>query len=186
MNEKLNADTDRNEQILHPRAVIGTNSWGSGAYEKVMRGSAVGMDGFRETMEAAKRNRLVIFDTARDYGNGKCPKILGELATDEICLSSKYTPFRRYKEGQVFCSVEKDLADFKRTYIDIYWLHMPNDIEKNLKEIIALYRQGKIRHIGVSNFNLKECRQAKSILDAENIPLYGVQNHYSILCRSIS
>ena len=97
-------------QILHPRAVIGTNSWGSGVYEKVMRGNAVGMDGFRETMEAAKRNRLVIFDTARDYGNGKCPKILGELATDEICLSSKYTPFRRYKEGQVFCSVEKDLA----------------------------------------------------------------------------
>lgn len=42
---------------------------------------------------------------------------------------------------------------------------------------------GKIRHIGVSNFNLKECQKAKNILEAENIPLYGVQNHYSILCR---
>lgn len=60
---------------------------------------------------------------------------------------------------------------------------MPNDIEKNLEEIIALCKMGKIRHIGVSNFNLKECQKAKNILEAENIPLYGVQNHYSILCR---
>ena len=175
--------TERREQLLHPRAVIGTNSWGSGAYEKAMRGCAVGMDGFRETMDEAKKDGIVIFDTARDYGNGKCPKILGEIATDEICLSSKYTPFRRYRKGQVFESVAKDLADFKRSYIDIYWLHMPNDIEENLKEIIELYRQGKIRHIGVSNFNLNECRETKRILDAEGIPLYGVQNHYSILCR---
>ncbi len=178
-----NVDADRDGKILHPLAVIGTNSWGSGVYEKVIRGNAVGMEGFAETIEEAKRNGLVIFDTARDYGTGKCPKILGELASDEICFSSKYTPVLRYKKGQVLKSVEKDLKDFKRDYIDIYWLHMPNDIEKNLKEMIALYRQGKIKHIGVSNFNLAECRQAKRILDAENIPLYGVQNHYSILCR---
>ena len=97
-----------------------------------MRGNAVGMEGFRATVYAARRNGITIFDTARDYGNGKCPKILGELATDEICISSKYTPFRKYRKGQVFDAVEKDLRDFQRNYIDIYWLHMPNDIEKNL------------------------------------------------------
>ena len=54
----------------------------------------------------------------------------------------------------------------------------------SMAEIIDLYRQGKIEHIGVSNFNLDECKKAKAILDAEGIPLYGVQNHYSLLDRT--
>ena len=128
-------------------------------------------------------NTCRLFDTARDYGNGKCTKILGELASEEVYLSSKYTPFRKYRKRKVIEALEKDLKDFNRSYVDIYWLHMPNDIEENLKEMIYLYQQGKIRHIGVSNFNLKECQLAKNILDAAGIPLYGVQNHYSIVCK---
>lgn len=169
--------------IRNPKIVIGTNSWGTAGYEKIMRGSSVGYESFCGVMEQAKANDLAIFDTARDYGNGKCEKMIGEMGTKDICISAKYTPFTRYKKGQVTRSFEKDLADLKRDYIDIYWLHMPNDIEANLSEFITLYRQGKILHIGVSNFNLKECKLAKSILDREQIPLYGVQNHYSILCR---
>ncbi|MBQ8068023.1 MAG: aldo/keto reductase [Solobacterium sp.] len=46
-----------------------------------------------------------------------------------------------------------------------------------------LYREGKIHHIGVSNFNLQECKLAKQILEEAGIPLYGVQNHYSLLDR---
>ena len=77
----------------------------------------------------------------------------------------------------------KDLDDFKRDYVDIYWLHLPTDIEKHLLEIIELYKEKKIRYIGVSNFNLEECKKAKNILEKNGIPLLGVQNHYSILCR---
>ena len=43
----------------------------------------------------------------------------------------------------------KDLDDFKRDYVDIYWLHLPTDIEKHLLEIIELYKEKKIRYIGV-------------------------------------
>ena len=88
-----------------------------------------------------------------------------------------------YKPGQVRKSLMKDLSDFKRDYVDIYWLHLPTDIEEHLEEIITLYQEGKIRHIGISNFTLEECKRSKAILDAHGIPLYGVQNHYSILCR---
>ena len=49
--------------------------------------------------------------------------------------------------------------------------------------MIELYHEGKIRNIGVSNFTLEECRTAKAILDRAGIPLYGVQDHYSILVR---
>jgi aryl-alcohol dehydrogenase-like predicted oxidoreductase len=67
--------------------------------------------------------------------------------------------------------------------VDIYWLHLPTDIEQHLAEIIRLYNEGKIRNIGVSNFTLEECRLAKQILDRAGILLYGVQNHYSLISR---
>ena len=69
------------------------------------------------------------------------------------------------------------------SYVDIYWLHLPTDIEPHMQEIIELANEGKIRHVGVSNFNLEECKTAKRILGKAEMKLYGVQNHYSIISR---
>lgn len=169
--------------VLKPKAIVGTNSWGGSVYGKLVRGSVVDEQTLHECYEVAKEKDLLIFDCARDYGLGKAQKILGEFGTKDIVLSAKYTPTGKYKEGQVKKSFEKDLQDFKRNFIDIYWLHLPNDIEENLSEMIELYHQGKIKYIGVSNFNLEECILAKEILARAGIPLYGVQNHYSLLDR---
>lgn len=167
----------------NPKAVIGTNSWGSAAYEKVIRGSVVDNDTLKEAMRAAVKSSLLFVDSARDYGFGKGPKLIGMCCPDEVKISSKYTPFTKFNPGQVRESVGKDLKDFGRTSIDVYWLHMPNDIPQYMKELIELYREGKIKNIGVSNFNLQECKIAKSILDKAGIPLFGVQNHYSLIDR---
>jgi len=169
--------------ILNPKAIIGCNSWGSALYGKVLRGSSVDLATIKETMNIAKEKKLLIFDLAQDYGLGRAQKMIGEFGTQDILISSKFTPGSSYKTGQVRKSLEKDLAEFKRDYVDIYWLHLPSDIENNLKEMIELYREGKIHHIGISNFNLEECKKSKEILDKENIKLYGVQNHYSIINR---
>ena len=169
--------------ILKPTAVIGTNAWGSALYEKAMRGSAVEDDVLRDAMEMAQEKDIPIYDLDRDYGLGKAQKMIGDFGTDDIIISAKYTPFTHYKSGCVRKSLMKDLDDFKRDYVDIYWLHLPTDIEDHLKEIIELYREGKIKHIGISNFTLNECKKSKAILDKAGIPLYGVQNHYSIICR---
>ena len=167
----------------NPRAVIGTNSWGSAAYEKMIRGSVVDNDTLKEAMNAAVKCDLLFVDSARDYGFGKGPKLIGMCCPDEIKISSKYTPFTKFKPGQVQESVDKDLKDFGRTSIEVYWLHMPNDIPQYMEELVELYREGKIENIGVSNFNLQECKAAKSILDKAGIPLFGVQNHYSLIDR---
>lgn len=169
--------------MYHPQAVIGTNSWGSAAYEKLIRGSVVDHDTLKEAMKAAVKSNLLFVDSARDYGFGKGPKLIGMCCPDEIKISSKYTPFTKFKPGQVRESVDKDLHDFGRTSIEVYWLHMPNDIPRYMEEMVALYREGKIENIGVSNFNLEECKLAKSILDEAGIPLFGVQNHYSLIDR---
>ena len=165
------------------KAVIGTNSWGGKAYGKLLRGSYVEDDVIRKAMAEAEKQGLMIYDLARDYGLGKAQKMIGGFGTDNIILSAKYTPTGRYKKNCVRASLEKDLADFKRDYVDIYWLHLPTDIEQHLAEMIVLYNEGKIRNIGVSNFDLNECILAEKILGKAGIPLYGVQNHYSIIAR---
>ena len=169
--------------ILKPSAVVGTNSWGSAAYGKMLRGESVGIDTIRACFERAKEKGLLIFDLAQDYGLGKAQKMIGEFGTEDVIISAKFTPTGSYKAGQVRKSFEKDLQDFNRDYVDIYWLHLPSDIEANLSEIIDLYKEGKIKHIGISNFTLEECILAKAILDKAGIPLYGVQNHYSLINR---
>ena len=60
---------------------------------------------------------------------------------------------------------------------------MPNDITQYMDELMELYKEGKNENIGASNFNLQECKLAKEVLDKSNIPLYGVQNHYSLIDR---
>lgn len=169
--------------ILKPSAVVGTNSWGSAAYGKMLRGESVGVDTIRACFERAKERGLLIFDLAQDYGLGKAQKMIGEFGTEDVIISAKFTPTGSYKSGQVRKSFEKDLQDFNRDYVDIYWLHLPSDIEANLSEIIDLHKEGKIKHIGISNFTLEECVKAKAILDKAGIPLYGVQNHYSLINR---
>ena len=169
--------------ILKPKAVIGTNAWGGSLYGKAIRGSYVEDSVIKDAMKEAKRNDLLIFDLARDYGLGKAQKMIGEFGTEDIIISSKYTPFTHYKKGCVRKSFEKDLKDFKREYIDIYWLHLPTDIEDHLNEIIDICKEGRIKHVGVSNFTLEECKKAKDILEREGIGLYGVQNHFSVICR---
>jgi aryl-alcohol dehydrogenase-like predicted oxidoreductase len=172
---------------IEAKAVIGTNSWGGKAYGNAIRGSYVEDSVIMEAMREAGKQGLMIYDLARDYGLGKAQKMFGdfieEIGVKNIIISSKYTPFTHYKKNCVRNSLEKDLAEFRRSYVDIYWLHLPTDIEEHLAEIIELYNEGKIRNIGVSNFTLKECRLSKRILDKAGIPLYGVQNHYSLISR---
>ena len=169
--------------ILKPKAVIGTNAWGSSAYEKLIRGNSVDNETLITSKNTAKEKDLLIFDLAQDYGFGKAQKMIGEFGTQDIYISSKFTPFRKYHAGQVRKSLERDLLEFRRSYVDIYWLHLPMDIEQNLTEMIQLCHEGKIKHIGISNFSLEECKKAKSILDKAGIPLYGIQNHYSLINR---
>ena len=170
--------------IMNPKAVVGTNSWGSAVYEKVLRGSVVDEESLKSAISTAAALGLTMFDTAQNYGLGRGQKMIGDLCPREILISAKYTPMSgKYEPGQVRKSLEKDMRDFRREHVDVYWLHLPNALEENLKEMAVLYREGKVRHIGISNVDLAECRRAKVVLDAEGIPLYGVQNHYSMIAR---
>lgn len=169
--------------IMHPKAAIGTNAWGGRIYGGLIRGDYVEDEVIGQMIEESVKLDIPLFDLARDYGFGKAQKMMGRLGNKDTLISAKYTPFTHYRKGCVRKSLEKDLQDFGRSFVDIYWLHLPTDLKDHLEEIAELYKEGKIRYVGVSNFDLEECKRSKEILEAHGIPLYGVQNHYSIICR---
>ncbi|HKD54871.1 MAG TPA: aldo/keto reductase [Steroidobacteraceae bacterium] len=77
---------------------------------------------------------------------------------------------------------EASLARLKLARIDLYQLHRidPNvPLEDSLGELSRLRQQGKIRHVGVSNFSLAELERAQRV-----VPIVSVQNRYNIADRS--
>ena len=173
-------DTEENVLVY---AVVGTNSWGSTLYEKLLRGGSVDIKTLKSATDTAVKNKMFIFDTAANYGFGKSQKMIGELCPEEIEISAKFTPPKKYKRGQIRAALEKTLLDTRRSYAEVYWLHLPLCIEENLTEMAELYKEGKIHNIGISNADINEAKHAKNVLHNADIPLFGIQNHYSLLAR---
>lgn len=70
-------------------------------------------------MKVAIESNLLFVDSARDYGFGKGSKLISMCCPSEIKISSKYTPFTKFKPDQVQALIKKDLKDFNRTGIEI-------------------------------------------------------------------
>ena len=74
------------------------------------------------------------------------------------------------------------LKRLKLESIDLYQLHAIDSkvpLEESLGELARLQKEGKIRHIGVSNFKLDELQRARRI-----VPVVSVQNRYNVVDRS--
>jgi aryl-alcohol dehydrogenase-like predicted oxidoreductase len=77
---------------------------------------------------------------------------------------------------------EASLSRLKLARIDLYQLHRidPNvPLEDSLGELARLQKEGKIRHVGVSNFNAAELARARRV-----VPIVSVQNRYNVADRS--
>ncbi len=138
-------------------------------------------------------------DTAPMYGFGEVENLLGEVLTefsrDQYFIITKcmYVDV----EGKTFQTLQKsgkyddvlrecDLS-LKRLgieYIDLYFTHSPDPntpFSETMEALRELKRQGKIKHIGVSNVDLKELQEYNEQGDVEFI-----QNRFSLINRSIN
>jgi aryl-alcohol dehydrogenase-like predicted oxidoreductase len=78
---------------------------------------------------------------------------------------------------------EASLRRLRVQTIDLYQIHWPDpeaDIEEGWATLAALKREGKVRHIGVSNFNVAQMRRAQAIA-----PITSLQPRYSLLHREV-
>ena len=131
-------------------------------------------------------------DTAAAYGLGRSERVVGlalkgrtkrpyiftkcSLIWEEdgkIGHSLKATSIRR--------EAEDSLKRLKVDVIDLYQVHWPDpdvDIEEGWTEMARLKEEGKVRYIGVSNFNVQQMKRAQAIA-----PITSLQPPYSLLAR---
>lgn len=107
--------------------------------------------------------------SSRPYVFTKCALVWNEKG--EISNSLKAESIRR--------ECEASLRRLRVDAIDLYQVHWPDpdpDIEEGWTEMARLKEEGKVRNIGVSNFNAQQMKRALSIA-----PITSLQPPYSIL-----
>ena len=113
---------------------------------------------------------LTHIDTAEMYGSGTSEKIIGQAIEgrrDEVFLVSKVLPENASKRGTL-AACEKSLARMRTDRLDCYLLHWRGSIplEETIAAFEVLVQQGKILSWGVSNFDVEDLEEVKSIAGA--------------------
>ncbi len=175
---------------------IGFGSWAIGG--SGWRG-AWGQQDDREAIGAIRRAvELGInwIDTAAVYGLGHSEELVAR-ALEDIPESERPYVFtkceRRWDErGNVYGSLKKnsikrECEDSLRRLgvdaIDLYQIHWPEpeeDIEEGWEAMAGLKEEGKVLHIGVSNFDVSQMERCQKIA-----PIETLQPPYSIIRRGI-
>lgn len=168
-----------------PAIALGTWSWGTGINGgNLIFGNNYQENDLKPVYEKAIENGFTLWDTAYVYAMGSSEKILGSFIKNnkDIILSTKFTPLG-ILDLPIEKTIQKSCANLGRDVIDIYWIHRPQNVKKWTSQLIPLMKKGKIKYAGVSNHNLAEIKEAKTILESEGLKLSGVQNHYSLIFR---
>jgi aryl-alcohol dehydrogenase-like predicted oxidoreductase len=88
---------------------------------------------------------------------------------------------RNLKADSIRRECEDSLRRLNVDVIDLYQIHWPTeDLEEGLGAITRLQKEGKVRWIGVSNFNVDEMRRARAVA-----PITSLQPPYSLVHRDV-
>ena len=164
--------------------LIGTWAWGTGSNgSSIVFGKKQDPEMLKQSFEKAVKLGFIKWDTAAVYGMGTCETFLGALIKghDEIFISTKFMPEKKYKSGSLTKSFEDSMTRLGRKSCDLFWIHVPNNLTQNLDEAIALAKEKKIKSIGISNVSLAHIKLAEEKLEKEGLKLGAVQNHFSLL-----
>lgn len=178
------------DNLKIPTIALGTWAWGdSGETGDGYFGSPLTRAGLEEVADKAHAAGFTLWDTAVVYGMGRSETVLGEVLKryprSDYQLSTKFTPQAAGTGDDPMADMlEQSLTRLGTDYIDLYWIHNPADVARWTPQLIPLLNSGKVRHVGVSNHNLREIELANQILGDAGFRVEAVQNHYSLLYRS--
>lgn len=132
-----------------------------------------------------------LIDTAEVYGNGHSEEVVGraikEIGRDNLVIATKvHGGHLRYDE--VLKAAEGSLRRLGISEIDLYQVHWPNPwnqipLKHTMRAMEKLYKDGKIRAIGVSNFAVRDLEEAGRYLSDTQIVSNQVK--YNMLEKQI-
>ncbi len=157
---------------------IGFGTWRMGGE---MMASTANDDQEIKAIKYAISSGINIIDTAEMYGAGHAEELVAQVIKrrdrEKLFIISKVWPMN-LSHDKLVRAAENSLRRLNTKYIDLYLIHWPNPLA-NMKETIGameeLIDKGVIRHMGVSNFNVKDVEKA-----------IGATKKYEIAANEIS
>ncbi len=151
---------------------IGMGTW------KLGNNTRGGADALKEGFRLGAK----FVDTAEMYGT---EHIVGRALNGEsgVFVATKVSP-HHLSYDDVIQACERSLSELGIKQIDLYQVHWPNKsipIKETMRAMDKLVEDGKIRYIGVSNFDIDEFEEAQAALKANEIVSNQVE--YSMLVR---
>jgi diketogulonate reductase-like aldo/keto reductase len=139
-----------------------------------------------QALEAGLDSGVTLLDTAEIYKSEPLvARAIRGRKRDEIFLATKVWPNHLHRDD-LLKSFEGSLRRLGTSYIDIYQVHWPNPgvpIRETMAAMDELVREGKLMHVGVSNFSLAQLKEAQSALPKSE--LSSVQLDYSLIHRNV-
>src|SRR6202165_3259076 len=147
------------------------------------------------TIPAGFEHGINVIDTAPAYGFGRSEEIVGKAIAEghlrsRVLIATKTglewdggRVFRNASRARILREVEDSLRRLRTDYIDIYQVHWPDPlvtVEETAEAMHTLFRQGKIRAIGVSNFSVGQMERFRRVA-----PLHVLQPPYNLFERGI-
>jgi diketogulonate reductase-like aldo/keto reductase len=125
---------------------------------------------------------MVHIDTAEMYGDGGAETFVGdaiaELPREALFLVSKVLPSNASYDGTI-AACERSLRRLRTDYLDCYLLHWrgATPLAETMGALERLVADGKIRSLGVSNFDVADLQEAQAALTRERIACNQVLYH---------
>ncbi|MEL6470928.1 MAG: aldo/keto reductase [Cyanobacteria bacterium J06623_4] len=191
----VHTQTDRTQLAQKTFAIGGdltVNRLGYGAMRLTGQPSNFGPYADWEGGKALLRRAIEIgvnfIDTAEAYGPGDNENIIADALypySEDLVIATKggiYKPAPGNIQADASPEnlrrgVEGSLRRLKRDRIDLYQLHRPDPkvpFAESVQTLATLQREGKIRHIGLSNVTLAQLKEAQSI-----VAIASVQNRFN-------
>lgn len=139
-------------------------------------------------------------DAADSYQFGEAEILLGDFIAanrDDFVITSKYTMSAGMNLGvsrtgnsrkNMVHSLEQSLKRLKTDRIDLYWVHVPDQVtpvEEIMRGLDDLVRSGKVLYIGLSDFPAWRVARGATIAELRGwAPLAGLQLEYSLVERT--
>ena len=162
-----------------------------------MGGAVWGKVDDRDSIKAVHRALdlgVNLFDTAPIYGNGRAEEVLGRALgpiRQDVFVATKCGPVP-VRPGMIRMDLSPDglvdqcdesLRRLHTDYIDllqVHWNDAAYPVQKTMEGLRRLVKAGKVRAVGVSNFDLDDLTLAADAGD-----LASLQSRYNLICREL-
>jgi aryl-alcohol dehydrogenase-like predicted oxidoreductase len=164
-----------------PASRVGLGTWAIGGW---MWGGTDTWEAVR-TIQSAVDQGINLIDTAPVYGFGRSEELVGQALAPQgrrsrAVIATKVgiewingKIYRNSSPERIRYEVEQSLRRLRTDYIDLYQVHWPDasvPIEETAQAMGKLLQEGKIRSIGVSNYNAAQISRFRAVA-----PIHAIQ-----------